>query len=164
MKISSSKGVGDFYEAIPTLIIVTTGLLVFMLTTINAYSGYVGHQAKARLENKTLELIELARSYEGFLYEGQGYRAGYFSATKLEELKANKTLASQKFKSTFNPDFEFKIELVDVSSYYKKYDFEFSTNESMNPKLGLYRLESSVNIVVSDIEIHAAKLIVSVWS
>ncbi|MDI6707742.1 MAG: hypothetical protein QME47_01425 [Candidatus Thermoplasmatota archaeon] len=164
MKITN-EGIGDFYEAIPTLIIVTTGLLVFMLTTVDVYSGYVSYNEKSKLEIEALEFMELVITYDGFLYEEPyKYNPGFFSSTKLEQLKGDKNFTGEKLKNELNIAFEFKIELIDVSGYYKKYNFEISTTENTECKIGSYKLESPVNIVVSNSEVHAAKLILSIWS
>lgn len=164
LRIDSARAVGGFYEDIPALIIVTIGLMIFIVSFTHTYSAYGTHQESAKLAKQGSAFLENVRSYDGFLYEESNLqRAGVFCAEKLLAFSADKSRARERFATYFNLEFEFRIELIDVSGYPVKYNLDISSLECTDFKLASFKFESSACIVALENEVHAAKLIVTVW-
>lgn len=161
----NARGIAGYYEDIPALILVTIGMSLFLISAFNGYIAYVNAQERAKLTADALEFVTVLQSYDGLLYEPQ-MRMGLYDAQKVQTFASNESYALMKLNSALRVGFDFRIRIVDMSDYPVKFDL-YINSSAMLPsaalKLGRYSIESTVNIYVASTEVHAAKLIVTIW-
>lgn len=162
--IKSLSGVSDFYEDMLSLMIVTLSLAIFIASTLHTYSRYAVYQQQRALVSKALTFLESIRNYKEFTCDTMS-TAGLFSYQKLLKFSNNESYAAEMLKKEFNTEFEFRIQITDVSFYQPVYELNISScsNGYEHLKTGKYKFEAPICIANSDNEVHAGLLILTVW-
>ncbi len=155
------KGAIGFFEDIPALLIVMIGTLIFLGGVYSALQGYQRNGKVSEFEEDATQLAVTIRSCPLLLYKDQ---VGQFDATKVIGLNSeNLTRDLHPKNKTY-----YKIILIDQSDYNIKYNKTWSREpkngfDNYSFELGKRVIQSSVDIVVSEDEVHAATLLVKVW-
>lgn len=146
-------GVAGFFEDIQVLIVVTISMGIFLASAVNAYASYLSFQDSIRFQKDANDFADSLLSYDGLIHEK---RRGMLDAFKLGNLDP------QKIRQDLQINYEFQIIVNDVSKYPNASNYDIII-ESSSP-LGSRRSSVlSANIWISDIEIHAARLAVTIW-
>lgn len=152
-----NRGVAGFFEDIPALIIVVIAIGMFTVSAAHVYAGYVAQQNTLRMYDDCREFTQSIRTYDGLTYRSQ---EGMFDIQKIESL-ANETLEYAFNRTSLG--FDYQIIIRDVSDYPKPIMKSFGAF-IIPLDISKITITSSVNIRISNDEIHAAQLIVTIWS
>ncbi len=152
-----NRGIAGFFEDIPALIVVVIAIGMFTVIMVHAYAGYVAQQNALRMYEDCREFTQSIRTYDSLIYQSQ---EGMFDVQKMETL-TNETLEYDFNRTSLG--FDYQILIRDVSDYPKPIVKSFGTFH-IPPNIGKITITSSINIRVSSDEIHAAQLIVTIWS
>lgn len=157
----SESGIAGFFEDIPTLIIITVSLSIFLLSIAQSFASYSRFQDISRFEQECMELSEKVRAYDGLVYD-KWMVPGVFDKSKMENLTPEKVSEDLYIR------WDYQIEIIDVTGYYE-FSYNLTINSTPMPtvpgvdyttKQSIY---SSVNIWVQEDEVHAGHMIVSIW-
>ncbi len=152
-----NEGIGEFFEDIPTLIVVIIGFGIFLLSLVNAFVGYQAQQDSFRMHQENVQFMEAIRAYDKFTYNSM---EGVFLGYKILQV------SDDTIELDFNPDalgYDYRIIINDVSDYPdgNLYKVSFQT-ASPPPERSKYTAASSVIIKVDE-HYHTAQLIVTIW-
>ncbi|MEM3341376.1 MAG: hypothetical protein QW728_01650 [Thermoplasmata archaeon] len=183
---NNNKGVSGFFEDIPALIVVTIGIGMFFMSAAFAIYHHTRQTYDIETSFKYFDIIKTLRNYDGLCYieEGSANRLeGFFDAHKVYYLsvynisKDIPELAGVSPESTVVPDYmkssddkikvrEWQLIIVDFSNYPYKYSKEVNNTadiEKARQRPNKEIFQTSVNIRVSDEEIHVAKMTFTVF-
>jgi hypothetical protein len=153
----NSKTVSGFFEDVPTLAIVIVGIALFLSAVVASYSAYLEHQHKIEFFNKAYKFANAVRAYDGLTYDG---KEGVFECNKII------FLTSDNISRDLQPGYPFQIVIEDKSDYHIKYETNISTAKKYPAELmreGMQVIVLSINIWVSEEEVHPGRLIVTLW-
>ncbi len=148
-------GIAGFFEDLPALLVVLVGVVVFLLSIAGAYAAYGEYLAQLRFHENAVEFSESVRTYGPLTVNGE---EGKFSAGAL-----NDSTAAQ-MAIDFHPDMvglHWNLRVVDVSTYPGKY--EWSAGEALPEGASRVAVTSPVTIRNNSDQVHAGRLIVTVW-
>ena len=152
-------GIAGFFEDIPALMVVTIALAIFLIIVLSVYSNYYTSQVYVKMREDGESFSKAVRSYDGLKSEYWN-SAGFFDAKKIMSVTA------ENISRDLHPPYRFSIEIEDVSGYPTKYERK-GDNAIISGKeykaVTKVSVTSGANILVSDIEIHCARLTVSIW-
>jgi len=152
-----NKGVAGFFEDIPVLIVVVISIGMFIVSVVHVYANYAAQQDALRMYEDCREFTQAIRTYDSLMYQSQ---EGMFDVQKMETL-ANETLEYDFNRTSLG--FDYQILIRDVSDYPKPIVRAFGALH-IPRDVSKITITSSINIRVSSEEIHAAQLIVTIWS
>jgi len=156
------RGVAGFFEDIPALIVIVTGVGIFLSSMINAFTNYQNKQYEDEPEEETQILLESVISYSKL--KRSGYKDGTFDLGKLRKM------TSENLTRDIHSDFEYEVKVEDVSDYPDKQNFTFNTSEKPTGDVDLIvSLHYPINIYTStelhqkETSIHGAILTITMW-
>lgn len=152
------EGIAGFFEDIPVLIVVTIATGIFLGSLVHAYVNYLDQFEHRNMHDNVTDFSDAVRSYEGLVWE---YEEGVFEGDKLISLNEN-TLQKDFNESTLG--YHYRIAIIDTSDYPNSNDYSTSFG-NLNPpmKANKYTVTTSVLIKVDE-KLHAAQMIVTIWS
>jgi hypothetical protein len=158
---SEHQAVIGFFEDIPSLIIIIIGICVFIASVANTYVTFTARQSTVEPADDCWEFLQCFRAWHGLVKEG--YIEGVFDTQKAEVLTVDRIM------SEFPVNFDYKIEIIDISDYPNAddYCYLYSTSEIPSPeeaRAGIHVEEAPVVLWVGSNELHPARLVVTIWS
>lgn len=157
MRAFGNGGSTGFFEDLPAMVIVILTFVLFIGLATNIFNTTTKSRDFQNFAQEVNNFIEALRAYDGLTHSGI---VGLFDAHKVRSLSA------ENISRDLKPDYNFTIEIIDISGY----PFNCSrkiTNGIWYPEKWLEMGRSvgytSVAIWVSDEEIHAAKMVVTIW-
>jgi hypothetical protein len=152
------EGAAGFFEDIPVLIVVIIATGIFLYSLVHAYVVYLENLEHSRMTGEVESFQEAVRGYDYLLVD---FQEGVYSGDKLM------ALSTEILKGDFDPHilgYEYRISIIDTSSYQNSLDYTKSFATSEPPARGdIYSVTTSVLIVVEDSN-HAGQLAVTIWS
>lgn len=159
--IDDNEGAIGFFVDVPALLIVVVATLIFLGGVYSALQGYKRNGKISEFEENAIQFALTVRSCPLLLYKDQ---VGQFDATKVIGLNSeNLTRELHPRNETY-----YRIILTDESGYDIKYNKTWIRKpphgfDNYSFDLGKRVIQFSVDIVVSEDEVHAATLMVKVW-
>lgn len=168
--------------AVVKLIVIVIGIIILISSMAIAYQNHDDGTSpdEDSIKDKGYHFLERLLICEELGYDNPPQR-GVFSAFKVQYV------TSEDLELSFEPEFNFYIEIIDSSDYPVKYTRSEALGNAISnadrseiPELTepsktipnnhydsngseVFLLKSYVNIKVADDEVHAAKLIVMIW-
>jgi hypothetical protein len=150
------QAITGFFEEIPVLVIVTVAILIFFFGVVSAVVNHQELRGEIEFTRDAIEFTDAIKSYEGLLHNNQ---RGVFDANKI------RALTPRAISEALHPNYNYRIQIVDLGDYPQKFNCDIRSAPMPSP----YNPEatcvviSSINIWVSEEEIHPGRLIVTIW-
>jgi len=154
------KGTVGFYDEIPAFFIITTAVVIFFISALNAYDNYKLQREDLLTLEDTREFMEGIRTSPTLTHDGQ---PGIFESTKIERLDVDNITKRMKI-----PDYTFfRVLIIDLGSYYNKYNVNVTNaaNALDLTTVNEYHnvITTTIAIWVSDEQVHPGQLKVEMW-
>ena len=154
------NGTIGFYDEIPAFFIITTALVIFFISALNAYNNYTQQREDILSLEDTQEFMEGIRTSPVLTHDGQ---PGIFDSSKIIRLNVDNITKRMKIpERTF-----FRVVITDLGNYFDKYDVNI-TNAVIIQDLVTVReyhnvITTPIAIWVSDEQVHPGQLKVEMW-
>lgn len=155
------NGVGGFFEDIPSMMVITISITVFMISAIYSYGIYMNSIEEADFSNDAYEIMQHIRSYDKLLingtYTGEPTE-GRFDYYKLNEM------TTKQLQTDFSRQYKYNIIVVDLepTKEQTKSSWKFG-EETPSGKVSKNNFETTITIKIRDNEFHLGILKVEVW-
>ena len=153
-------GTVGFYDEIPAFFIITTAIVIFFISAMNAYDNYDQQREDILMLEDTHEFMEGIRTSPTLTHDGQ---PGIFEAKKILRLDVDNITKRMKIpEMTF-----FRVNITDLGDYFDKYNINVSNaaNSIDLATVNEYHnvIITSIAIWVSDEQVHPGQLKVEMW-
>ena len=151
-------------------IIFVIGLSLIILSTAFAFIAYETQETPKIQDTDEYELFQAVLASEELNYV-YGPGANYFHGSKLMAVSSSDIVAEISEDHPGLDDYQFVIEVIDVSDYSSKYTrsiadgsaIQTSPLPSSDSDSDVTTFETAVSIFVFDNEIHSAKFVMHIW-
>ncbi len=149
-----------FYDEIPAFFIITTAVVIFFISALNAYDNYNEQREDILSVEDTQEFLEGIRNSPALTYDGQ---PGIFESRKILRLDIDNITKLMKIpEKTF-----FRISITDLGNYFEKYNLNLTNAVNFLDLVTVREyhnvIVTTVAIWVSDEQIHPGQLKIEMW-
>ncbi len=156
---NDKRGVAGFFEDIPSLIVVSLALTIFIASIIGSFIYYASVQYNRDDEDGQI-LLDSILSYPYLKTENR--KDGNFDLNKL------KTMTPERLEKDIHTDLQYKLDIIDVSDYPDKQSFNFTVgNENLSIEKTVISIPVTIYAVVfegdTETRNHGAVMRLTYW-